>query len=354
MAARRWMLYGATGYTGTLIAEYAVKRGQQPILAGRNAEKLAPLAERLGLSYKIFALDDVNAIANAIADMDVVLHAAGPFVRTSDLMIRACLATKTHYLDITGEIGVFENTFGYHDTALKNNTALIGGVGFDVVPTDCLALYVAQQVNAAHTLDIAFMGLHSVSVGTTKSAIENASTGGMMRQNGALHPYPLGKGARRIRFSHGVYNAMPIPWGDLSTAYRTTGIPNIMTYKAMSPLFSTITRVTAPIGQFLLQSGALRQIATNLVERMTPGPDETIREHDRSYVYARAADKSGVIVAEAWLETCEPYQFTAYSAVEAVMRVDELGAAGALTPALAFGADFVLAMPGTKRLNKLD
>jgi short subunit dehydrogenase-like uncharacterized protein len=347
------MLYGASGYTGALIAEQAIKRGQQPILAGRSAEKLAPLAEQLGLPYKVFGLDDVNAIANAIADMDVVLHAAGPFIHTSDPMLRACLATKTHYLDITGEIGVFENMFRYQDTALKNNTALIGGVGFDVVPTDCLALFVAQQVNAAHTLEIAFMGLNSVSVGTTKSAIENAPTGGMIRQNGTLQPYPLGKGTKRIRFSHGVYNAMPIPWGDLSTAYRTTGIPNITTYKAISPLFSTLTRLTAPIGQVVLRSGGLRHLALNIVERMTPGPAESIRENDRSYLYARAADKSGVIIAEAWLETCEPYQFTAYSAVEAVMRVDELGAAGALTPALAFGADFALAIPGTKRLNKL-
>lgn len=353
MAAIRWMLYGATGYTGELIAKQAVKRGQQPILAGRSAEKLAPLAERLQLPYKVFALDDVNAIANAIADMDVVLHAAGPFVHTSDPMIRACLATNTHYLDITGEINVFENTFSYHDTALKNNTALISGVGFDVVPTDCLALHVAQQVNAAHTLEIAFMGLNSVSAGTAKSAIENATSGGLIRQNGTLQPYPLGKGAKRIRFSQGVYNAIPIPWGDLSTAYRTTGIPNIITYKAISSLSSTLLRVTAPIGQFMMRSGVLRQAAAGIAERLTPGPDETIRQTDRSYIYARAADKSGVIVAEAWLETCEPYQFTAYSVVEAVLRVDELGSAGALSPALAFGADFVLAIPETKRIDKL-
>lgn len=353
MATVQWMLYGATGYTGTLIAEEARNRGQAPVLAGRNAEKLAPLAERLGLAYKVFALDDVNAIANAIADMDVVLHAAGPFVQTSDPMIRACLATKTHYLDITGEINAFENMFGYHDTALKNNTALIGGVGFDVVPTDCLAWYVAQRVNAAHTLEIAFMGLNSLSAGTTKSAIENAPTGGMIRQNGVLQPYPLGKGAKRLRFSHGVHHAMPIPWGDLSTAYRTTGIPNITTYKAISPLLSTLTRLTAPMGQFMMRSGALRQMATQLVDRLLPGPDATIRENDRAYVYARAADKSGVIVSEAWLETCEPYQFTAHSAVEAVLRVNELGSAGALTPALAFGADFVLSIPGTQRLDKL-
>lgn len=353
MATTRWMLYGATGYTGELIAEEAVKRGLSPILAGRSAEKLAPLAERLDLAYKVFALEDVNAIANAIADMDVILHAAGPFVHTSDPMIRACLATKTHYLDITGEINVFENTFSYHDTALKNNTALISGVGFDVVPTDCLALHVAQKVNAAHTLEIAFMGLSNVSAGTTKSAIENAPSGGLIRQNGTLQPYPLGKGAKRIRFSHGVYHAMPIPWGDLSTAYRTTGIPNITAYMAVSPLSSTLLRVTAPVAQFMMRSGTLRQAAAGIAERIAPGPDETTRETARTYIYARAADKSGVIVAEAWLETCEPYQFTAHSAVEAVMRVDELGSAGAITPALAFGADFVLAIPETKRLDKL-
>ncbi|MEO1644032.1 MAG: NAD(P)H-binding protein, partial [Chloroflexota bacterium] len=108
-----WMIYGATGYTGQLVVAEAVARGHRPLLAGRNPEKLATLADTYDLDFVAFQLNDPTVIAEAIADMDVVYHAAGPFVYTSEPMIRACLATHTHYLDITGEIDVFEQTFRY-------------------------------------------------------------------------------------------------------------------------------------------------------------------------------------------------------------------------------------------------
>src|SRR5215207_11302762 len=153
--AIRWMIYGATGYTGQLVAEEAVKRGHEPILAGRNRETLAPIAKRLGLKYMVFDLNDVKIVAEAIGDLDVVYHAAGPFVKTSEPMVKACLATGTHYLDITGEYAVMESVYKLHEAALANKIALICGVGFDIVPSDCLAAYVAQKINAPHTIEIA-------------------------------------------------------------------------------------------------------------------------------------------------------------------------------------------------------
>src|SRR5690349_20732590 len=98
------MIYGATGYTGALVAEAAVQRGHKPILAGRDASKLKPLAERLGLEWQAISLDDTAALGKAVAEVDLVMHCAGPFTMTSRPMLRACLAGKAHYLDITGEV----------------------------------------------------------------------------------------------------------------------------------------------------------------------------------------------------------------------------------------------------------
>jgi short subunit dehydrogenase-like uncharacterized protein len=158
----RWMLYGATGYTGQLIAAEAVRRGHRPILAGRSAEKLAPLAELHKLEYVAFSLDDLTSIARAITNggVDLVLHAAGPFVRTAEPMLRACVVTQTNYLDITGEYPVFESTFSYGQSAQK--VAFISGVGFDVVPSDCLAAYTAAKVPNATQLEIAILTLSRI------------------------------------------------------------------------------------------------------------------------------------------------------------------------------------------------
>ncbi|MEP6985562.1 MAG: saccharopine dehydrogenase NADP-binding domain-containing protein, partial [Chloroflexota bacterium] len=97
-----WMIYGATGYTGKLVAEEAVRRGHKPLLAGRSAAKLRPLAESLGLEYAVVSLDDADALAKAVGSVELVYNAAGPFIFTSDRILRACLQTGVHYLDITG------------------------------------------------------------------------------------------------------------------------------------------------------------------------------------------------------------------------------------------------------------
>jgi len=104
-----FLIYGANGYTGSLIARAAVAQGRQPILAGRNAALLAPIAHELGLNQRIFSLDHSQAVDEGIRGVPVVLHCAGPFAHTSKPMADACLRTGIHYLDITGEVAVFES-----------------------------------------------------------------------------------------------------------------------------------------------------------------------------------------------------------------------------------------------------
>lgn len=347
----RWMLYGATGYTGQLIAAEAVRRGLRPMLGGRNVELLLPLAKEWGLEYAAFRLDDVSVIAEAIADQDIVLHAAGPFIHTSDPMIRACLATNTHYLDITGDVDVFENTFGYDDAARKNGIVLLSGVAFDVVASDCLALHVAQQLPGADHLETGIVNPSSASVGTAKSALEMLPRSWWSRKGGELVPSYFGEHTTTLSVPGlGDYFAVSVPWGDVSVAYRSTGIPTITSYMAMPRLVAQIGRILYPVVKRLLKLDALRGIATLLVERGTAPPQNDERAELRSYLWARAYQEGGRS-AEAWMETLEPYEFTAQVAVNAVEALAQRQLSGALTPAQAFGTQFVFALPHTRLLD---
>ncbi len=350
-----WMIYGAYGYTGALIAEEAVRRGHKPVLAGRSEDKLKALATRLDLPFMVVDLHDSHALARAVANVRLVLHAAGPFIHTSEPMIYACLAAGTHYLDITGEVPVFENTFRFDTAAVEKGIALISGVGFDVVPTDCMARYIAEQMPHATHLEIAFDALQSISAGTMKSMIEQIPGGGKVRLHRKLVSMPFGRAMKRIRFSHGEFDSLPITWGDLATAYRTTNIPNIITFMALTNPLMHAAAFTAPLLTTLLKVDPLRQLASEVVTHTFRGPDEHARMNGHGYIWVRAADAGGAS-KEAWLETCESYQFTRQSSVLAVERVlaDESGALrGALTPACAFGTDFVLEIEGTKRMDAL-
>ncbi len=349
----RWMLYGATGFSGKLIAEEAVRLGHHPILAGRSAAKLAPLAEHLGLEYIVFDLKNVEVIAKAILGFDLIFHAAGPFIHTSDSMLRACVLSGVNYVDITGEFPVFENTFAYHEEVRRLNLAFISGVGFDVVPSDCLASYVAAQIPNAAQLEIVIAGITNMSAGTAKSGLSLISYGGWVRRNGKLMPQPLGTGAKKFRFPGGELSAMPIPWGDLSTAYRSTGIPNITTYMSFPPALIASTRLGVSILQTMLANTAVRSFAENIMEKIVRGPGDDARQTGYAYLWAQAADSQGNS-AQAWLETVEPYRFTALSGVHIVEKLLATRPSGALTPAQAFGANFVLEIDGTRRMDTLE
>ena len=351
-----WLLYGAYGYTGKLLAAEAVARGHQPVLGGRDEAKLAAMGRRLGLPWRAFALGDPGHTASIVAEYDLVFHAAGPFVHTAVPMLEACLAGKTNYLDITGELGVLEATLGYDAHAREQGVALISGVGFDIVPTDCLGAYVAGQLPGAVHLEIAIKSLAKASAGTINSMVEMLATlpsdkGSMVRRDGKLVPQALAANAIEVTFSDGQQNRVfPIPWGDLATAESSTGIRNVTTYMAL-PVSSRVAAL-APWAGKLLQIGAVRSLARSLISRTVNGPDEQTRQTARSYVWARATDAQGAQV-EAWLETMEAYRFTGEAGVRCVEHVLAQRPCGALTPAQAFGADFVLEIPETKRFDQL-
>ncbi len=356
MPEKRWMIYGAYGYTGALITEEAVRRGHRPVVAGRSADRLIPLAKRFGLDPLVLDLKNETTLAKAVAECSLVLHAAGPFAETSAPMVRACLSAGTHYVDITGEVQVFEGIFARDPEAKVKGVTLLPGAGFDVVPGDCLAKYVAGKVPGATRLELAVAAMARVSPGTARTMIKQLPRGMSVRREGRLEAADVGEGARTIRFPGGARQAVAATLGELAAVYWTTGIPTLTTYMVFPSPMIGLMRWTAPLLRRLLASDPIRRAAEQGAKAVIRGPNAEARRKGRSYLWARASDEKGNS-AEAWLETAEAYAFTAMSAVrcaEGILKRHPTEAClGACTPAGAFGADFVLEIPGTKRFDRI-
>lgn len=347
-----WMLYGAYGYTGNLIAHEAKLRGHSPVLAGRSANRLIPLAEELNLDYIILDLENEDTLVNAIRDFDLVFHSAGPYKHTSAPMVKACLKTNTSYIDITGEIPVFEENFKFDNQAKDKGIVIISGVGFDVVPTDCLSKYVSDKITNPTSLDLGIVAMSNPSPGTLKTMLAHYNIGQLARRNGKLN-HLEDNNIRKIQFSDKERVVRPVTWGDLSTAYRTTGIPNITTYFPLPKKFPSLLESIGVTPKEMFESEESKKKVNKWIEKNIHGPDEVKRKTYRCYIWASVSNDKGM-KAQAWLETMESYRFTAVSGVRCVEKIFEMKPSGALTPALAFGADFVLEIPETKRFDSID
>jgi len=305
MSNPQWLLYGV-GDTGTRIAEEAVRRGHSPLLAGRSAERLKPVAERLGLEWVAVDLRDTAALSNVMARVDLVVHAAGPFVATSAPMVQACIAHKKHYLDISNEIPVFQSIRLHDHDARQQGIVLMPGVGFGVVATDGLVQQVVAEVPDATDLEIV---VHPYTKGSSTGAdttrLQALARGSWVRRHGQLVQVAMGSGGKRLRFPLGEQTIVPIPLGDLEAAFYMTGIPNITTYGVFSipPLLARtalplIQRVVAnPTVQRLLE----RRVSTKPHSNGNALAAEVSAEPARSYVWVRADNQRGKVV-EAWQE----------------------------------------------------
>ena len=216
-----YLIYGAYGYTGALIARAAVEQGLTPTLAGRDDDRLRALADELDLPRRPFSLTSAADIDTALEDMTCVLHCAGPFAHTAAPMVEGCLRTNTHYLDITGEIEVFETLAALDDQAQEMEVMLLPGVGFDVVPSDGLAAHLHRRLPSAEQLELAIFNRGGgISRGTATSAIEHIGRGGLIRRDGKIQQVPLGWRTRTVDFGTGPVEVTAMPWGDVATAYR--------------------------------------------------------------------------------------------------------------------------------------
>jgi short subunit dehydrogenase-like uncharacterized protein len=344
-----WMIYGANGYTGELIAREAARRGLRPTLAGRSAAAIVPLAEDLGLDHRVVALEDARALDDAVGAARVVLHCAGPFARTSRPMVEACLRRRVHYLDITGEVEVFEACAARTAEARAAGVTLLPGTGFDVVPSDCLAAHLKSRLPTATHLALGFQVGASVSRGTATTTAENLHRGGLVRKDGVLTRVPPGFKARVIDFGRGPRPAVTIPWGDVATAFHSTGIPNVEVYMA-APAEMRVMLKFARVAGPLLGTPPLQRLLKAAIRRGPRGPSADQRTTKRSYLWGEARDGERTVVSR--LAAPETYALTVQTALAAVTKVRAgLARPGFQTPSLAFGKDFILEIEGVTRID---
>ena len=337
-----WMIYGANGYTGELIAREAVARGLRPILAGRSSDKVAALAAELDLPSRVFGLvDDPD-----LDGVSLVLHCAGPFSATGKPMIEACLEAGVHYLDITGEIAIFEYAHDQHDRAVASNIVLCPGVGFDVIPTDCVAATLKQAMPDATHLALGFDSRTKMSPGTTKTSVESLGQGGKIRRGGRIVTIPMGSMSREIDFGNGVKWAPAIPWGDVSTAFHTTGIGNIEVYVATSPKQKRSLKLVN-LMRPILRLTALQNVMKGRVTRSVTGPSAESRTRTPVYVWGEARNSAGD-TRVARIKTANGYDLTVTGALAVVDHVlTQNPPGGFYTPSQLCGADLVSKLPGS-------
>ena len=344
-----FLLYGSYGYTGSLIADLAAKRGLQPILSGRDTNRLKAQADRLNLEYSPITLGEPGALEVALEEVPLVMNCAGPFQHTFKPVVDACMRVGRHYLDITGEIQVFEALALCDREGRRAGVMLLPGLGFDVVPTDCLAAHLKQRLPSATILTLAIgMSGGGISRGTLLTSIEGLGGKGIVRRDGKLTQVPLFDKRREVDFGRGPRTAINIPWGDVSTAYYSTGIPNIENYIALPKSVLRMTRLALPLMR-ITSISVIQRLLRWAVVRSRPGPTAEERTRSRSRIWGEVRDNLGHRVISR-METPDGYTLTAETALAAVERVLSGDfKPGFQTPSLAYGADFILDFEGVKR-----
>lgn len=344
----KFLIYGAYGYTGLLISKLAKEKGMDFIIAGRNEEKTQTLASRLDVPCRCFDLSEQAQLTSTLEEVDLVLHCAGPFSSTAKSMIDACLLTKTHYLDITGEIEVFELAASMDQKAREVGIVLMPGVGFDVVPSDCLAAHLKNRLPNATHLELAFMSESSVSRGTALTMTQGIGKGGAIRKNGKVIPVPHAYASRILNLDGKDKTFVSIPWGDVSTAYHSTGIPNIMVYTAMHPGQLKKMKIVEK-WKWFFRLGFVQKFLQNKVRKSVTGPSDEMRAESQCNLWGEARNSDGKII-NSKLITPEGYTLTALTSVRIIEKMtDKMPNAGFMTPAKAYGPDLILEIENVKR-----
>lgn len=345
------MIYGATGYTGKLIVEEALKRGLKPVLAGRSADKLAALTADNELEFRVFDLSKRVVIAEQLKDIDIVLHCAGPFSATARQMMAACLYSETHYLDITGEIDVFEHGYQLDKSAQNAGVLICPGVGFDVIPTDCMALKLKQAMPDATSLWLGFSSKSGFSPGTAKTSVEGLSGGCRIRRKRKIVTVPLAYKERQIDYGAGVENAVTIPWGDVASAFYSTEIPNIEVYipmpKAKVKQMRRMDKIRRILGWKWVQNILKRRI-----DKRVKGPSLKKRESTSTLVWGEVINDKGDVITGR-IVTANGYALTATGSlgiVEHLLKTEE-SISGYKTASLLMGADYVCSLPGSSEFT---
>jgi short subunit dehydrogenase-like uncharacterized protein len=356
-------IYGAYGFTGELLAREAVDRGHSPLLLGRRQAPLEALARELEIDFRVASLGDPRGLRAALEGVTAVIHAAGPFIETAPPMVAVCLDAGIHYLDVTGEVPVFEAVYDLDGRARDRGVVLLPGVGFDVVPTDGLANLLQKALPEATALELSILSSGGPGPGTSETVMEHLPGGLLVRREGRLRPARPGarEFVRQVDFGPGpgggLRPVLPYTWGDLSSAWRSTRIPNITCYMASSRRAVRTLPLALPLLQLLMAIPPVRKQARVWARRNAEGPSPELMEKGRSRIRGRLRGPNGEGVT-ALLDIPQAHRFTAMAGIRATEEVIARTAphapeplAGALTPAMAFGPEWVLGFPGAHLLE---
>ncbi len=350
MPEKSWMIYGANGYTGRLIAEEAALQGFRPILAGRNQKKIKSLAQRLNLAWCCFDLKNPEIISSYLDRIALLLNCAGPFTATSVPLAKACLKSRTDYLDITGEMEVFEYIHSMNEKAREAGVVLCPGAGFDLIPTDCLAGTLKKYLPDANYLALGFDSKGPVSPGTAKTIIEGFKYGGMIRKNGILSAVSLAHKVRKIDFGSGPKMAITISWGDVSTAFYTTGIPNIEVYIALPERAITLMKILR-IFPFIISLEPFQILLKKIVDIKIKGPSVQQRKTSRVHLWGEVINSKGDSV-QAHLTTANGYDVTVMGALGIVRKLlEKKSFPGVYTPSQLMGISYISNLPGSSPIT---
>lgn len=343
------IIYGSYGYTGKIIAQECKSKNLNVILSGRNKESLQKQSEETGYPFEVVDVNDSSALKNLLRKGGVVIHCAGPFQYTAKAMADACLETKTHYTDITGEHQVFELLAGYDHKGKDAGIMIMPGTGFDVVPSDCLALHLKNRLPSATHLQLAFtMSKGGLSRGTSKTMTEGLGNGSLIRRDGKLTPITLGEKVLDVDFGSLKTPTLNIPWGDISTAWRSTSIPNIEVYTGATPAMIKNAKMSKYFN-WLLRMRWVKNYMLKKIDAKPAGPSEEKRNSGRSFLWGKVWDSTGKECISQ-LETVSGYSLTAKTSVLIAEKIMSGNfKAGYQTPAMAYGADLILEIETTKR-----
>lgn len=336
-------VYGATGFTGTLIAHELRRLGAEFLIAGRNREKLEALSEELGGVPAVAAsVDDDLALRELLEPCSTVVACAGPFTLHGEPVVRAAAETGTHYLDTTGEQPFIKLVFdGYGERAASNGAALVSGMGFDYVPGDLIAALTAEGMGPLDEIAIAYR-VHDFAPthGTALSALEMMQGGDVVWEEGDWRPAPRSADGGRWRFPEpvGTQRMLRYPAGEQITVPKHVEVARVRTLlngMAVSPRLMPLVTAATPVLGVAMRT-PLRRLAGALVRRLPAAPGERRRAAATFVVECEA--RAGARSRRGVVHGTDVYGLTAASLAHAAQLCADpsFDRRGALAPAQAF------------------
>lgn len=342
------LIYGVTGFMGELILERAVAEGHARRLfaGGRNPAGTAREAGDYGVEARVFDLDDLDRIVESLEDVDVVLNCAGPFSRTATPLVMACLRSRTHYLDLAGEVDEHLALEARDDEARQAGVILMPGVGFGIVPTEAAAVLACQQLDSPRRVVIAYRTVGEPSRGTLDTVMKSIHKDGVRRMGGVLVPVPPGSDVFRVKSPKVEFKAVLNPWrADLVSVFHSTGVPTITTYSTFPGAARLMMKAPG-----VMEWGFVQNALDNMIAKSSRGPTDAQMDAGSTtcVAVAYAEDQQSVVA----IRGPDAYRFTAMTAVECALRVAESDAVGFCTPAQVCGTDYLFELEGVQRLDE--